>query len=378
MKRAGGLWEELISFENLQQAARRAALGKRHRPNVAAFQLEQETELVRLRHDLEGGEYRPGPYRQFLVREPKPRVISAAPFRDRVVHHALTQVLEPVFERRFSKDSFACRKGFGTHRALERASEAASRFPYVLKSDIRKYFPSVDHDILKELLARAVKCRRTLSLASVIIDGSNPQEESVCYFPGDDLFTPFERRRGLPLGNQTSQFFANVYLNPLDQMVNRELRSGSYIRYVDDFLLFGETREELTAMRRSVGAFLSELRLRIHERKSQIYCCSDGVTFLGWRIFSGHRRLVRENVVRMRRRMRAMQEAFREGRIGWDGIRPRVHAWIGHAQHGNTWKLREQLFDQFAFVKGARSERVAGRLLEQQSEERPRVEPEQE
>ncbi|HZT33829.1 MAG TPA: reverse transcriptase domain-containing protein [Bryobacteraceae bacterium] len=161
-------------------------------------------------------------------------------------------------------------------------------------------------------------------------------------------------------------------------MVNRELRPPSYIRYVDDFLLFGETREALTEMRACIEAFLGRFRLRIHEGKSQIYRCSDGVTFLGWRIFSGHRRLLRENVVRFRRRMRAMQGAFGEGKMGWDEIRPRVHAWIGHAQHGDTWKLREQLFGQFAFVRGARSERVAGRLLEQQSEEGPPVKPEQE
>jgi retron-type reverse transcriptase len=183
MKRAGGLWDKLIAFENLHEAARRAALGKRKRPDVAAFLMEQEAELVRLRRALESGEYRPGPYRQFSVLEPKPRLISAAPFRDRVAHHALTQVLEPVFERRFSKDSFACRRGFGAHQALERAKEAAARFPCVLKCDVRKYFPSIDHEILKELPARAVKCRRTLALASLIIDGSNPQEEVLHYFP---------------------------------------------------------------------------------------------------------------------------------------------------------------------------------------------------
>ncbi len=353
MKRVGGLWEKLVSFENLHEAARRAALGKKKRSDVAAFLLEQETEIIRLRHQLESGEYRPGPYRQFLIREPKPRLISAAPFRDRVVHHSLTQILEPVFERRFSKDSFACRKGLGTHRALERAKEAAARFPYVLKCDVRKYFPSIDHEILKELLARVVKCRRTLGLAAVIIDGSNPQEEVVHYFPGDNLFTPYERRRGLPLGNQTSQFFANVYLNPLDQTVNRELLPRSYIRYVDDFLLFEETKEALTRMRSRIEECLAGLRLRVHERKSRIYRCSDGVTFLGWRIFPGHSRLVRENVVRFRRRMSEMQGALREGKIGWEEIRPRVHAWIGHAQHGNTWKLRERLFGQFAFVRGS-------------------------
>ncbi len=353
MKRAGGLWERLISFENLHEAARRAALGKKKRPDVAAFLLEQETELIRLRAQLQSGEYRPGPYRQFLVQEPKPRLISAAPFRDRVVHHALTQVLEPVFEHRFSKDSFACRKGFGTHRALQRAQAAAARFPYVLKGDVRKYFPSIDHRILKQLLARAVKCRRTLNLAELIIDGSNAQEEVIQYFYGDDLFTPYERRRGLPLGNQTSQFFANVYLNPLDQTVNRELRPGTYIRYVDDFLLFDDSKELLMSKGSRIEASLAGLRLRVHDRKSRIYHCSEGFTFLGWRIYPGYSRLVRENVVRFRRRMREMQEAFREGNIGWEEIRPRVQAWIGHARHGNTWKLREQLFGQFAFVKGS-------------------------
>ena len=190
MKRVGGLWENLVSFENLHEAARRAALGKKKRPDVAAFLMEQEIELVRVRRELESGAYQPGTYREFRVEDPKPRLISAAPFRDRVVHHALTQVLEPVFERRFSKDSFACRKRFGTHRALARAKEAANWFPYVLKCDIRKYFPSIDHSVLKEILARAVKCQRTLGLAALIIEGSNPQEDVIQYFPGDDLFTP--------------------------------------------------------------------------------------------------------------------------------------------------------------------------------------------
>jgi len=159
MKRVGGLWETVVSFANLHEAARRAALGKRKRPDVAAFLLNAEAELVSLRRELESGEYRTGPYREFRVHEAKPRLISAAPFRDRVVHHALTQVLEPIFERRFSKDSYACRVGMGTHKALERAKWAAARFPYVLKCDVRKYFASIDHQILKLLLEKVVKCR---------------------------------------------------------------------------------------------------------------------------------------------------------------------------------------------------------------------------
>jgi retron-type reverse transcriptase len=353
MKRVGGLWETVVSFGNLHEAARRASLGKRKRPDVAAFLLNAEAELVSLRRELQSGEYRTGPYREFRVHEAKPRLISAAPFRDRVVHHALTQVLEPIFERRFSKDSYACRVGMGTHKALERAKWAAASFPYVLKCDIRKYFASIDHRILKSLLERVVKCRPTLDLAGRIIDGSNRQEEVIYYFPGDDLFSPSERQRGLPLGNQTSQFLANVYLNPLDQYVNRELRPACYVRYVDDFLLFGESKATLAEMRCAAEGFLEGLRLLMHERKSRVYRCADGVAFVGWRLFPQRSRLVRENVVRFRRRLRRMERAFRIGAVTRDEIQARIHSWIGHAAAGDTWRLREQLFAQFTLVKGS-------------------------
>lgn len=230
MKRAGNLWIQVTSWENLIESARLAARGKRRRPDVARFLHDAEFHLCRLQRELEEGSYRPAGYRTFWIYDPKPRQISAASFRDRVVHHALTRVLEPVFEPRFAAHSFASRKGFGQHRALGLARGACRRYRYVLKCDIRKYFPSIDHAILKELIARAVKCRRTLELAGLIIDRSNEQEEIVKYFPADSLFTPFERRRGLPIGNQTSQFFANVYLNPLDHFVLRELGPAMYLR----------------------------------------------------------------------------------------------------------------------------------------------------
>jgi retron-type reverse transcriptase len=182
MRRVGNLWPQVLSFDNLLGAAKAAAQGKRTRPDVADFLLNLEPELVGLQRELESGQYRPGGYRTFQVREPKPRLISAAPFRDRVVHHALTRVLEPIFKRRFVMNSFACRKGKGTHRALELAAEGSRRFPYVLKCDVQKYFASIDHAILKEQLALGVKCRRTVDLAARIIDGSNPQEEAFFTF----------------------------------------------------------------------------------------------------------------------------------------------------------------------------------------------------
>jgi len=223
-----------------------------------------------------------------------------------------------------------------------------------LKCDVRKYFPSIDHQILKDLLARAVKCRPTLDLAARIIDASNTQEEAVVYFPGDDLFTPFERRRGLPLGNQTSQFFANVYLDPLDQAVNRQLCPDLYARYVDDFVLFGDSQEYLAESRRRIEDELCRLRLQMHPGKSRVYRTADGFTFLGWRIFPEHTRLVRGNVVRFRRRLRSLAAQYARGAVGWDRIHPRVRAWIAHAEHGDTWRLREQIFQEFVLRRCGR------------------------
>ena len=374
MKRSGNLWPELVSWANLLAAAQTAARGKRKRPDVARFLLNLEPEVSALQRELALQEYRPGPYRTFWIRDPKPRMISAAPFRDRVVHHAVTTVLEPVFEPRFTPFSFASRKGFGQHKALCLAREACGRYPYVLKCDIRKYFPSTDHQILKELLARAIKCRPTLDLAGRIIDGSNPQEDAAGYFRGDDLFTPFERRRGLPIGNQTSQFFANVYLNPLDHFILRKLRPALYLRFVDDFVLFGDKRQ-LAGMLPAIAEFLEGLRLSLHPGKSRVYRCADGLTFLGWRLFPERARLSRRNVIRMRGKLRTLSAQYHRGTIEFDDIRRRVHAWLGHAGFGDTWRLRESLFDSFTLIAAERGRNSARGFLEQQFKECPRLEP---
>ena len=374
MKRAGNLWSQVTRWENLIEAARAAARGKRKRPDVARFLHELEPNLCRLQRELEEGSYRPGGYLTFWINDPKPRQISAAPFRDRVVHHALVRVLDPVFEPRFTAHSFASRKGFGQHKALNLAREACQRYRYVLKCDVRKYFPSIDHTILKDLIARAVKCPRTLELAALIIDGSNEQEEVIDYFPGDTLFTPFERRRGIPIGNQTSQFFANVYLNPLDHFAMRELRPGLYLRYVDDAVLFGDDKKELRSMAERIREFLQSLRLSPHDRKFRIYRCGEGLTFLGWRLLPEQARLARPNVLRMRRRLRTMEALYHAGRMRFAEVNSRVQAWMGHAAFGNTWRLRQNLFARFILRAGEHGRNARG-LLEQQSTEGPRLEP---
>lgn len=232
------MFDRIANFQALHAAAMRAARGKRGKAGVANFLASLERHLVRIERLLQSGEWRPGAYTVIEVRDPKPRQVSAAPFADRVVHHALCAVVEPLFERGFIADSFANRVGKGTHRAVARYEHYRDRRWHVLRWDIYRFFPSIDHAILKQRLRRRVTCPRTLWLLDSIIDGSNPQEPVVRYFPGDDLFTRHERRRGLPIGNLTSQFFANVYLDGVDHYVKEVLRAPGYVRYVDDGALF--------------------------------------------------------------------------------------------------------------------------------------------
>ena len=338
------MFDTIVAFPNLMLAAKRASKGKRFRPNVAQFTLQLEEELHHLSQELQARNYQPGPYRTFILREKKPRLISAAPFRDRVVHHALCNVIEPILDRSFLFDSYACRKGKGTHAAIERASHYARRFPYVLKADIAQYFPSIDHAILFDLLKRQIWDHEVLWLLKVIIDGSNPQPEVTRYFPGDDLLAPLERRRGLPIGNQTSQFFANVYLNGLDHFAKERLRVPGYIRYGDDMLVFGHHKGELHEILRLFREYGESLRVRFHERKCVVIPTRAGCSFLGQRIFPTHRRLDAENVRRFRRQLQRLGQDWHHGDVSLEGVRRRVQSWVGHAKHADTAGLREQIF----------------------------------
>jgi retron-type reverse transcriptase len=339
----GALFQRITCFSNLLEAARLAGRGRRLRPNVAAFALDLESELHQLQHELVSRSYRPGRYSTFLIHDKKPRFISAAPFRDRVVHHALCQVIEPIFERRFLYDSYACRKGKGTHAAVERASSFARRFRHVLKCDVEKYFPSIDHAILFGLIAERIWDEGALWLIRTILDGSNLQPHALYYFPGDDLFAPFERRRGIPIGNQTSQFFANVYLDRLDHYVKEALRIPGYVRYVDDVLLFDQDKRRLQDVRSALGEVLAQLRLRLQPRKCFVAPVTSGFTFLGYRIFPTHRRLEADNVRRFKRRLRQYHQAVAAGCMSESQRRDCIRSWIAHARHADTARLRTRI-----------------------------------
>jgi hypothetical protein len=222
----------------------------------------------------------------------------------------------------------------------------------VLKCDIRKYFPSIDHDILYELIAHTIKDPNVLWLVRRIIDSSNPQEPAHAYFPGDDLFTPFERRKGIPIGNLTSQFFANIYINGFDHFVKRTLGCHYYLRYVDDFVTLSNEKRFLHKVKDQMAAYLASLRLKLHETKCQVFPVTQGVPFLGYRIFPTHRLLKRENVQRFRKRVKVLQSQFSQDMITVGKVSLSVQSWIAHASHADTYGLRRKVLSDVAFQRG--------------------------
>lgn len=342
MKTYRRLYDELCSFENLYRAYRAARRGKRSNSAVADFELDQEGELLRLRDELTARTWKPGPYHNFYVHDPKRRLISAAPFRDRVVHHALVNVLEPIWEPRFIHDSYANRLGKGTHRALARGGEFARRWKYVLQCDVRQFFPAIDHALLRVEIARLVRDDDVLELVDEVLAsgvGVLRDEYEMRWFAGDDLLAAL-RPRGLPIGNLTSQFWANVYLNGFDHFVKRELRCEGYLRYVDDFLLFADDKAKLHAWRAAIIERLAGLRLRLHESRAQVSPVTNGIPFLGFRVYPTHRRLKRRNGVRFERRLHALCQRMVRGEVRPAEASAAVRGWLNHASHGATYGLR--------------------------------------
>lgn len=338
------MYDQLISWQNLLLAYRKASKGKRGGANVAAFEHRLEENLIWLQYELRAQRYQPGEYTNFYIHEPKRRLISAAPFRDRVVHHALCNLIEPIFERSFIDDSFANRVGKGTHRAVQRCQQFARKYRFVLQCDIKQFFPSIDHSILYEILSKKITDRKVLWLVSKILQsGQQVQNEihEMIYFPGDDLFSVL-RKRGLPIGNLTSQFWANVYLNPFDHFIKRELRCGGYVRYVDDFLLFADNKDVLwswlACLKNRLMCFRLSLHTGAHPRP-----VTEGIPFLGFVIYPDRRRLKRRKGIYFQRKYNNMVQSFRAGAISIDQITESVRGWINHVRYGNTVGLRKAI-----------------------------------
>jgi RNA-directed DNA polymerase len=340
-------FSDVHAWDNLWHAHEKASRGKRGLRAAATFDHQLADRLLALQDDLRLRAYRPGAYRSFVIHEPKRRKISAAPFRDRVVHHVLCSLIEPVFDPLFIPHSYANRTGKGTHAAIAQARDWARRYRYALRLDVVEHFPSLDHAVLRATIAATVRDEGLLWLVDQILAsgaGILAAEYSQVYFPGDDLTAAF-RPRGLPIGNLTSQFWSNVYLNGFDWFVTRELGCAAYLRYVDDMILFSDSKAQLHAWRAACIARLANLRLTIHEREAQVVPSMQGIPWLGFVIFPAYTRLKRRNAVAFTRRFERNLDAYAAGSISYAELDASVQGWIAHVDYADTWGLRRHVFD---------------------------------
>ena len=337
-RRSGNLFEQIASLGNLFAAAKKALRGRATRMPAAAFLADLENEVVALSRELRAGTYCPGDYHYFEICEPKRRVVAAAPFRDRVVHHAIFRVIEPIWERRFISASYACRSGKGTHAGMRRARSLAMNYPWALCCDIRRYFPSISHAVLLNTIGRVIADPQLIALVQLIL---NSHSENGLPGLGERTATP---GRGLPIGNLTSQFFANVMLDPFDHFVTEVLRPGGYVRYMDDFLLFGESRGQLREMGRQVRQWLASLELEIHPDKYRLIRTDDGVDFVGFTVFNdGRIRLREKSLKNFRRRYRRLIGNVKRGSMKPAALTATVKSWVAHARHAHSEPLRAGL-----------------------------------
>ena len=335
MKTYGHLWECVIDTEQLYLAYLRARRSKRNSSAMVALAYDLESQLTKLRQELRGGSYKPSGYRSFSITDPKPRTIYAAAFRDRIVHHSLVDVIEPIFDHMMISDNYACRAGKGTHAALRaldhhwRACESIGP-AYILRLDISKYFFNIPHDQLIELVNRRLREPEIKRLVETIVSSI-----STGAAPGV----------GIPIGNLTSQLFANIYLDQVDHFAKERLGVRHYVRYMDDFAVFSNSKEQLHQWQEAIVIFLHGIGLILNPTRTILSPVSAGVNWLGFRVSRpGVRRLARRNVIRAARMVHRLSYLYRIGCKDAVMVREHLKSWAAHASYAQTWRLRQSLF----------------------------------
>jgi len=321
------IFPQIAGFKSLHEGYREARKGKRYNDEVLKFSDNIESNLLNLSRDLKPGDYRPKGFKEFEIFDPKHRVIEAPYFRDRVVHRSMYHTLEPLFENRFIYDSFACREGKGTHEGVDR-THYFLRKPenkYFLKCDIRNYFGSVDHEILLDRVRKVVDDSKVLGLIKSLLNAySSDVGES----------------KGLPIGTLYSQLFANIYLNGFDHFVKQSLQADYYVRYMDDFVLFSDSKERLHSLEDSMRGYLRDnLELKLPEEKTCIEPVCKGLTFLGYRIFPSHRKIRPRN----KKKFRTKISNYKSGSESFEDFLDSIESWKGHSTHADTENLRKTI-----------------------------------
>lgn len=318
------IYNDIISIDNLLASWREFLRGKKKRKDVTEFSIKFSDKLFTLRNELVTKTYRHGGYQAFKINDPKPRDIHKASVCDRLIHHAIYRVLYPYFDRRFIFDSYSCRLSKGTHKAIDRfkyfgrkVSKNNTRTCWVLKCDIKKFFASIDHKILKNILTKHIEDEDVLWLLAQIIDSFNTKGK-ICV--------------GLPLGNLTSQLLVNVYMNEFDRFVKHRLKIKYYIRYADDFVVLSEDKQYLENLISKISNFLqTELKLSLNPKKVFIKTLASGIDFLGWVNFPYHRVL---RTTTKRRILKRLERNFAPETIV---------SYLGLLSHGDTYKLSAKI-----------------------------------
>lgn len=326
MKTYKNIFQKLCSIENIKLAFSKAKKGKSKKPDVIEFCKNAKENLENLRLSLLWNFYYPKPLETFVIRDPKTRKIRKSWFVDRIVHHAIVNILEPIFERLFIYDSYANRLGKGNLAAIKRfdsfklkVSKNNTQTAYVLKADIKHYFEEVNHQVLLTILGNKIKDKQIMNLISKVLNNHSID-------------------KGMPLGNMTSQFFANVYLNELDQFVKHQLKIKYYIRYVDDFVILSHNKQYLHYCREQISTFLKEkLELELHPSKTKIIAYQKGINFLGVRIFPYHKLLRKVSIRGIRNKIY---------NLDFNSLCISLQGWLEYASHSNTFKLIKRIITE--------------------------------
>ena len=321
-KKHRNLIDRITSIENLRDAYIKTSKGKKTTFGYLEFKEYAELNLLSIQEELQDGAYTIGEYREFTIREPKPRLISALDFKDRLVQHAVCNIVAPIFEKGFLPYTFACRKDFGTHAGIRHVQSSLrhTKAKYFLKTDYSKYFPSIDREVLHEMICHKIDCRGTLEILQEIIPTTG---------------------KGIPIGSLTSQLFANVYGNAADRFVHFDLKHRHWARYMDDIVALGDDENRLRDSFERLNEYsLDKLKLRIG--KWQVSPTSKGVNFLGYRIWETHKLLRKDSVLRAKRKV-----ANFLSHNDMIGLQKFTASWSGHAHWANTYNLNTWMEDRY-------------------------------
>lgn len=343
MKRIGYIYHKIYDFENLYEAYKEARKCKRYRHEVMRFGQNIEENLIEIQNELIWHTYQVGRYHEFYINDPKKRLIMALPFKDRVVQWAIYRQLNPLFDKRYISASYGCRVGGGVQKATYKLKEFIRAQPgtaYILKMDISKYFYRINHDVLMGILERQIKDKELLWLLKTIIYSDHDFGIEV-----DDWDYTGERLSnvGMPIGNLSSQMFANLYLNEADHYAKEMLRCKYYIRYMDDIVIVGTDKKRLREVLKCMDEFITNrLALKLNN-KTCIRTETQGVDFCGYRVWRTHIKLRKKSAIKMKHRLKYLQKAFARGEINTDRFRNSLMSYLGMLQHCDSYQLKRKL-----------------------------------